>query len=148
MLSRELEQTLRRALACANVRHHRYATLEHLLLALLDDPDASDTLLACGADIEHLHSVIADYLNEELTPLRSDESVEASPDGGFQRVVQKSAIHVQELGRSRITGANVLVELFSEPDSWAVGCLAEQGIGRLEVVRVIVEQRDDLKEPS
>lgn len=147
MLSRELEQTLRRALALANARRHRYATLEHLFLALLDDPDARDTLVACGADIEHFRSVISHYLNEELTSLPSGELVDAPPDAAFQRVIQKAAFHVEELGRAVITGANVLVELFSEPGSWVVGYLVEQGVGRLEVVRVLVEQRDDLREP-
>jgi ATP-dependent Clp protease ATP-binding subunit ClpA len=144
VLGRALELTLRRAMDCASVRHHQEATVEHLLLALIDDPDAADTLLRCGVDLEDLHAAIAAHLGDQRIPASS----QAQPATELQRVVQKAVTHVRELGRPQITGANILVELFSEPDSWAARCLAEQGVGRLQVITAIVEQRDDLKEPS
>jgi len=137
MLSRTLEKTLRRALALANARRHEYATLEHLLLALTEDPDAVAVLRACAVDIERLRDQLTDFLDHDLQGLVVDGQVEAKPTSGFQRVIQRAAIHVQSSGRSEVTGANVLVALFSERESHAVHFLHEQNMTRLDAVNFI-----------
>ncbi|MBK1664052.1 ATP-dependent Clp protease ATP-binding subunit ClpA [Rhodospirillum rubrum] len=138
MLSRNLEQTLHRALALASQRRHEYATLEHLLLALVDDQDAVSVLKACSVDVEKLRKQLAEFVEHELTGL-----VVAAPEGdpkptaGFQRVVQRAAIHVQSSGREQVTGANILVALFSERESHAVYFLQMQDMTRLDAVNYI-----------
>ncbi len=137
MLSRNLEQTLHRALALANERRHEYATLEHLLLALADDVDAATVLRACGVDAEKLKRDLAEFLDKDLAGLVSDRAGDAKPTAGFQRVVQRAAIHVQSSGRDEVTGANVLVALFSERESHAVYFLQLQDMTRLDAVNFI-----------
>ena len=137
MLSRNLEKTLRRALALANARQHEYATLEHLLMALLDDEDALAVLKACAVEVDRLRSSLNEFLDHELTSLAVDGVVDAKPTAGFQRVIQRAAIHVQSSGRSEVTGANVLVALFSERESHAVYFLQEQNMSRLDAVNFI-----------
>jgi ATP-dependent Clp protease ATP-binding subunit ClpA len=137
MLSRNLEKTLRRALALANARQHEYATLEHLLMALLDDEDALAVLKACAVEVDRLRSSLNEFLDHELTSLGVDGVVDAKPSEGFQRVIQRAAIHVQSSGRSEVTGANVLVALFSERESHAVFFLQEQNMSRLDAVNFI-----------
>ena len=125
--SPHLEQTLHRALAEANARRHEYATLEHLLLGLLEDRDAVAVLKACNVDIPRLRNNLVGYLDEELQNLQvEDDSVEATPTAGFQRVVQRAILHVQSSGREEMTGANVLVALFSERESHAVYFLQDR----------------------
>ena len=109
MLSRNLEKTLHRALAYANERRHEYATLEHLLLALTEDQDAIAVLRACTVDLEKLRRDLIDYVDNELGNLVSTHAEDAKPTAGFQRVLQRAAIHVQSSGREEVTGANVLV---------------------------------------
>ena len=136
--SPHLEQTLHRALAEANERQHEYATLEHLLLGLLDDRDAASVLKACNVEIEVLRSNLVEYLDNELDNLKvDDEGVEATPTAGFQRVVQRAILHVQSSGREEMTGANVLVALFSERESHAVYFLQQQDMTRLDAVSYI-----------
>ncbi|MCW2247369.1 ATP-dependent Clp protease ATP-binding subunit ClpA [Azospirillum fermentarium] len=137
MLSRNLEQTLHRALAYANERRHEYATLEHLLLSLIDDADAAAVFRACGLDLQRLRSEISDYLDNELTNLVTNRPDDAKPTAGFQRVLQRAAIHVQSSGREEVTGANVLVALFSERESHAVYFLQEQEMTRFDAVNFI-----------
>ncbi len=137
MLSRNLEKTLRRALALANARQHEYATLEHLLMALTDDEDAAAVLRACAVEIDRLRTSLNDFLDHELTSLAIEGVVDAKPTAGFQRVIQRAAIHVQGSGRSEVTGANVLVALFSERESNAVYFLQEQNMSRLDAVNYI-----------
>lgn len=137
MLSRSLEKTLRRALALANARQHEYATLEHLLMALSDDEDAAAVLRACAVDVERLRASLTDFLDHELTSLAVEGVVDAKPTAGFQRVIQRAAIHVQSSGRNEVTGANVLVALFSERESNAVYFLQEQNMSRLDAVNYI-----------
>jgi ATP-dependent Clp protease ATP-binding subunit ClpA len=137
MLSRNLEKTLRRALALANARQHEYATLEHLLMALLDDEDAAAVLKACAVEIDRLRASLNDFLDHDLTSLAVEGVVDAKPTAGFQRVIQRAAIHVQSSGRSEVTGANVLVALFSERESHAVYFLQEQNMSRLDAVNYI-----------
>ncbi|TWB44431.1 ATP-dependent Clp protease ATP-binding subunit ClpA [Nitrospirillum pindoramense] len=137
MLSRNLEQTLHRALAYANERRHEYATLEHLLLALTEDQDALAVLRACGVTVEKLRVELGEYLDNELSNLISSRSEDAKPTAGFQRVLQRAAIHVQSSGREEVTGANVLVALFSERESHAVYFLQEQEMTRFDAVNYI-----------
>jgi ATP-dependent Clp protease ATP-binding subunit ClpA len=135
----EMEQTLHRALKEANDRRHEYATLEHLLLALLDDPDAENVLHACEISIDKLRQQLNEYLDDDLASLIVDEDFaeDAKPTAGFQRVIQRAVYHVQSSGRDDVTGANVLVALFSERESHAVYFLQEQGMTRLDAVSYI-----------
>jgi ATP-dependent Clp protease ATP-binding subunit ClpA len=137
MLSPTLEQTLHHALALANNRHHEYATLEHLLLSLTEDQDAVAVMRACNVDIDPLREMIEDYLDHELQGLVIDELVDAKPTAGFQRVLQRSAVHVQSSGRSEVTGANVLVAIFSERESHAVYFLQQHEMSRLDAISYI-----------
>ena len=136
-LSRSLEKTVRRALALANARQHEYATLEHLLMALTEDQDAMAVLRACAVDLDRLRASLTDFLDHELSGLVVDGVAEAKPTAGFSRVIQRAAIHVQSSGRSEVTGANVLVALFSERESHAVFFLQEQNMSRLDAVNYI-----------
>ena len=137
MLSRNLEQTLHRALSLASERRHEYATLEHLLLGLTDDTDASTVLKACGMDLDKLRADLAEFLDKNLAGLATDRPGDPKPTAGFQRVVQRAAIHVQSSGRDEVTGANVLVALFSERESHAVYFLQMQDMTRLDAVNFI-----------
>ncbi|MBI1244468.1 MAG: ATP-dependent Clp protease ATP-binding subunit ClpA [Alphaproteobacteria bacterium] len=137
MLSRNLEQSLHRALAHANERRHEYATLEHLLLALTEDQDSVAVLRACGVDLDKLRRDLGQYLDNELAGLVTSRGGEAKPTAGFQRVLQRAAIHVQSSGREEVTGANVLVAMFSERESHAVYFLQEQDMSRLDAVNYI-----------
>ncbi|MDD2878212.1 MAG: ATP-dependent Clp protease ATP-binding subunit ClpA [Acidiphilium sp.] len=137
MLSRNLEQTLHRSLAFAAERRHEYATLEHLLLGLIDDADALTVLRACGVDIERLRRESTEFLDKDLAGLATDRAGDPKPTAGFQRVVQRAAIHVQSSGRDEVTGANVLVALFSERESHAVYFLQAQDMTRLDAVNFI-----------
>ena len=137
MLSNNLEKTLHRALADANERRHEYATMEHLLLAMTDDGDAMAVLRACGVDLERLRSDLNHYIDTELTGLITAHYGEAKPTAGFTRVLQRAAIHVQSSGREEVTGANVLVAMFSERENHAVYFLQEQEMSRLDAVNYI-----------
>ncbi len=135
--SAQLEQTLHRALAEANQRHQEYATLEHLLLALIDDKDAAAVMRACGVELDELTKAVTNYLDTELESLKVTDSLEATPTQGLQRVVQRAILHVQSSGREDVTGANVLVALFSERESNAVFFLQQQDMNRLDAVSYI-----------
>ncbi|MDY0242802.1 MAG: ATP-dependent Clp protease ATP-binding subunit ClpA, partial [Rhodospirillaceae bacterium] len=137
MLSRNLEQGLHRALALAAERHHEYATLEHLLLALTEDQDAIAVLRACDVDIDRLRRDLADFIDSALVDLVTTRDGDPKPTAGFQRVVQRAAIHVQSSGREEVTGANVVVALFSERESHAVYFLQLQDMTRLDAVNYI-----------
>ncbi|MEE2997662.1 MAG: Clp protease N-terminal domain-containing protein, partial [Pseudomonadota bacterium] len=137
MLSRNLEKSLHRALAQASERNHEYATLEHLLVALTEDQDAIAVLKACGVDIDRLTDELKTYLDEELSNLVLDGDDDPKPTASFQRVVQRAAIHVQSSGRQEVTGANVLVAMFSERESHAVYYLQEQDMSRFDAVNYI-----------
>ncbi len=137
MLSRNLEQTLHRALSLASERRHEYATLEHLLLGLTDDTDAATVLKACGLDLDKLRTDLGEFLDKDLAGLATDRPGDPKPTAGFQRVVQRAAIHVQSSGRDEVTGANVLVALFSERESHAVYFLQMQDMTRLDAVNFI-----------
>ena len=135
--SRSLEQSLHRALALANERHHEYATLEHLLLALIDDQDASAVMRACNVDLDKLKRSLTAYLESELENLITDGAEDSKPTAGFQRVIQRAVIHVQSSGREEVTGANVLVAIFAERESHAAYFLQEQDMTRYDAVNYI-----------
>lgn len=137
MLSRNLEQTLHRALSVANEYHHEYATLEHLLFSLTEDQDAMAVLRSCGISLPDLRQQLEQYLGSELTYLINRSAEESKPTTAFQRVLQRAAIHVQSSGREEVTGANVLVALFSERESHAVFFLQEQDMTRFDAVNYI-----------
>jgi ATP-dependent Clp protease ATP-binding subunit ClpA len=137
MLSKELEFTLNRAFKEARAKHHEYMTVEHMLLSLLDNPTAAKVLKACGTDSERLRREITAFI-DETTPLIPDsEDRDTQPTLGFQRVLQRAVFHVQSAGKKEVTGANVLVALFSEQDSQAVYLLNQQDVTRLDVVNYI-----------
>jgi ATP-dependent Clp protease ATP-binding subunit ClpA len=135
--SRNLEETLHRAVAYANQRKHEYATLEHLLLSLTDDEDAAGVMRACDVDLDALKKTLINYIDTELRALVVDDGEEAKPTAGFQRVIQRAVIHVQSSGREDVTGANVLVAVFSERESHAAYFLQEQDMTRYDAVNYI-----------
>ena len=135
--SRSLEQSLHRALAMANERKHEYATLEHLLNALIEDEDAAHVMKACNVDLDKLRADLVRYIDSELKNLTVEGGGEARPTAGFQRVIQRAVIHVESSGRNEVTGANVLVALFSERESHAAYFLQEQDMTRYDAVNFI-----------
>ncbi|WP_120500244.1 ATP-dependent Clp protease ATP-binding subunit ClpA [Roseovarius sp. EL26] len=136
--SNTLEQAIHSALALANARQHEFATLEHLLLALIDEPDASHVLKACSVDTDELRKTLVEFIDEDLVNLVTDiDGSEAVPTAAFQRVIQRAAIHVQSSGRSEVTGANVLVAIFAERESNAAYFLQEQEMTRYDAVNFI-----------
>src|SRR6266480_2336911 len=135
--SRSLKQSLHRALALANERHHEYATLEHLLLALIDDQDAAAVMRACNVDLDKLRRNLVAYIESELESLVTDGADDSKPTAGFQRVIQRAVIHVQSSGREEVTGANVLVAIFAERESHAAYFLQEQDMTRYDAVNYI-----------
>jgi len=137
MLSRNLEQSLHRALSHATERRHEYATLEHLLLSLAEDQDAVAVLRACNVDLDKLKRDLTEFIDTNLVDLVSPRGTDPKPTAGFQRVVQRAAIHVQSSGREEVTGANVVVALFSERESHAVYFLQMQDMTRLDAVNYI-----------
>ncbi|MET4102472.1 ATP-dependent Clp protease ATP-binding subunit ClpA [Roseovarius sp. MBR-78] len=136
--STTLEQAIHAALALANARRHEFATLEHLLLALVDEPDAGRVLKACSVDTEELRMTLVDFIDDDLANLVTDiDGSEAVPTAAFQRVIQRAAIHVQSSGRTEVTGANVLVAIFAERESNAAYFLQEQDMTRYDAVNFI-----------
>ncbi len=137
MLSKELEYTLNRAFREARAKHHEYITVEHMLLSLLDNPSAARVLRACGADSERLRREITAFIDETTPRIPPNEDRDTQPTLGFQRVLQRAVFHVQSAGKKEVTGANLLVAIFSEQDSQAVYFLHQQDITRLDVVNYI-----------
>ena len=136
--SNTLEQAIHGALALANARRHELATLEHLLLALIDEPDAARVMTACAVDLDELRQTLVEFIDDELSTLETEvEGSEAVPTAAFQRVIQRAAIHVQSSGRSEVTGANVLVAIFAERESNAAYFLQEQDMTRYDAVNFI-----------
>src|SRR5579872_3573949 len=149
--SHSLEQSLQRALALANERSHKFATLEHLLLALIDDQDAAAVMRACNVDLDKLRRNLVAYLESELENLITDGAEDSKPTAGFQRVIQRAVIHVQSSGREEVTGANVLVAIFAERESHAAYFLQEQDMTRYDAVNYIshgIAKRPGLTESS
>ncbi len=136
--STTLEQAIHGALALANARRHELATLEHLLLALIDEPDANRVMRACSVDLDELRQTLTEFIDDDLSTLITEvEGSEAVPTAAFQRVIQRAAIHVQSSGRTEVTGANVLVAIFAERESNAAFFLQEQDMTRYDAVNFI-----------
>ena len=136
--STSLEQAIHQALALANEHRHELATLEHLLLALTEEPDAVKVMRACNVDLEDLRKTLVDFIEDDLSTLITDvEGSEAVPTAAFQRVIQRAAIHVQSSGRQEVTGANVLVAIFAERESNAAFFLQEMDMTRYDAVNFI-----------
>tara|TARA_R110002124_G_scaffold11573_9_gene54887 strand:+ start:1939 stop:4278 length:2340 start_codon:yes stop_codon:yes gene_type:complete len=136
--SNTLEQAIHAALALANARRHEFATLEHLLLALIDEPDAARVMQACSVEVEDLRKTLLEFVEDDLSNLVTDvDGSEAVPTAAFQRVIQRAAIHVQSSGRTEVTGANVLVAIFAERESNAAYFLQEQDMTRYDAVNFI-----------
>ncbi|MDZ4381803.1 MAG: ATP-dependent Clp protease ATP-binding subunit ClpA [Parvibaculum sp.] len=147
--SRNLEEGLHRALALANERNHEYATLEHLLLSLMDDSDAAAVMRACNVDMDLLRQQLTNYVDNELSSLVVENGEDSKPTAGFQRVIQRAVIHVQSSGREEVTGANVLVAMFAERESHAAYFLQEQDMTRYDAVNYIshgIAKRGDMSE--
>ena len=138
MLNRELEVTLNLAFKEARTKRHEFMTVEHLLLALLDNEAAATVLRACGANMDKLRRDLHEFI-DSTTPLipQQDEERETQPTLGFQRVLQRAVFHVQSSGKREVTGANVLVAIFSEQESQAVFLLKQQSVARIDVVNFI-----------
>ena len=138
MLSPDLEETLRRALSIAGERSHEFATLEHLLLALIDDEDAIEVLKGCKVDISELRDLLVNHIEDELSSIvNPSENLEVQPTAGFQRVVQRTIIHTQSSGRGAATGANILIAMYSERESYAVWFLNSLNMSRLDAVSFV-----------
>lgn len=139
MIAQELEVTLHMAFVEARQQRHEFITVEHLLLALLDNPSARDVLTACAANMEELHQALAQFIADNTPTIANEEEVDTRPTLGFQRVIQRAIMHVQSTGNGKkeVNGANVLVSIFGEKDSHAVYFLHQQGITRLDVVNFI-----------
>ena len=135
--SSSLEKALHRALTLANERRHEYATLEHLLLSLIDDGDAAAVMRACNVDLDKLKKAVNDYVDNDLANLATGYDEDSKPTSGFQRVIQRAVIHVQSSGREEVTGANVLVAIFAERESNAAYFLQEQDMTRYDAVNYI-----------
>lgn len=148
--SKSLEAALHRALEYANDRNHEYATLEHLLLSLLDDRDAAAVMRACNVEVDTLRRRITDYLDQELLGLVIKGHTEAAPTTGFQRVVHRAVVHVQSSGREEVTGANILIAIFAERESHAAFFLQEQDMTRYDAVQYVshgIAKRPGMTEP-
>ena len=137
MIAQELEVSLHMAFVEARQKRHEFITVEHLLLALLDNPTAAEVLRACGANIDELRKNLTQHIAEQTPRIAADREVDTQPTLGFQRVIQRAILHVQSSGKKEVTGANVLVAIFGEKDSHAVYFLQQQGITRLDVVNYI-----------
>ncbi|HXL75006.1 MAG TPA: ATP-dependent Clp protease ATP-binding subunit ClpA [Burkholderiales bacterium] len=137
MIAQELEVSLHMAFVEARQKRHEFITVEHLLLALLDNPTAAEVLRACGANMDELRKNLTQHIAEQTPRIAVDREVDTQPTLGFQRVIQRAILHVQSSGKKEVTGANVLVAIFGEKDSHAVYFLQQQGIARLDVVNYI-----------
>ncbi len=147
MIAQELEVSLHMAFMEARQKRHEFITVEHLLLAMLDNPSASEVLRACAANIDELRKQLTDFINEH-TPVVSGDDVDTQPTLGFQRVIQRAILHVQSSGKKEVTGANVLVAIFGEKDSHAVYFLHQKGVTRLDVVNFISHGISKVPQPS
>ena len=137
MIAQELEVSLHMAFVEARQKRHEFITVEHLLLALLDNPSAAEALRACGGNIEQLRRDLSKFIVEHTPTIDGEEDIDTQPTLGFQRVIQRAILHVQSSGKKEVNGANVLVAIFGEKDSHAVYYLQKQGISRLDVVNFI-----------
>ena len=148
MIAQELEVSLHMAFMDARQKRHELITVEHLLLAMLDNPSASDVLKSCGANIEKLRTDLVDHIEEHTPIVDGSDEVDTQPTLGFQRVIQRAMLHVQSSGKKEVTGANVLVSIFGEKDSHAVYFLHQEGVARLDIVNFIAHGISKVAETS
>src|ERR1700675_3826155 len=154
MIAQELEVSLHMAFVEARQKQHEFITVEHLLLAMLDNPSAAEVLKACGVDLDELRGVLTDFINEHTPRLSPHSDADTQPTQGFQRVIQRAIVHVQSSGKKEVTGANVLVAIFGEKESHAVYFLNQRGGTRLGVFNYIAHgitknsQKKDEKQES
>ena len=148
MIAQELEVSLHMAFMEARQRRHEFISVEHLLLAMLDNPSAAEVLRACGADMETLRSKLAEHVSTNTPVVSGQDEVDTQPTLGFQRVIQRAILHVQSSGKKEVTGANVLVAIYGEKDSHAVYFLEQQGITRLDVVNFISHGISKVPQPN
>ncbi|PJC15532.1 MAG: ATP-dependent Clp protease ATP-binding subunit ClpA, partial [Comamonadaceae bacterium CG_4_9_14_0_8_um_filter_57_21] len=152
MIAQELEVSLHMAFVEARQQRHEFITVEHLLLALLDNPSAAEVLRACSANIDDLRKSLVTFIKDNTPQVAGSEDVDTQPTLGFQRVIQRAIMHVQSTGsgKKEVTGANVLVAIFGEKDSHAVYYLHQQGVTRLDVVNFIAHgiKKSDPPEPA
>jgi len=148
MIAQELEVSLHMAFVEARQKRHEFITVEHLLLALLDNPSAAEVLRACAADIDELRRELLNFINQHTPTVAGSEEIDTQPTLGFQRVIQRAILHVQSSGKKEVTGANVLVAIFGEKDSHAVYFLQRQNISRLDVVNFISHGIAKLSTPT
>ncbi len=139
MIAQELEVSLHMAFVEARQQRHEFITVEHLLLALLDNPSAAEVMRACSANVEDLRKSLSNFIKDNTPQVAGTDDVDTQPTLGFQRVIQRAIMHVQSTGsgKKEVTGANVLVAIFGEKDSHAVYYLHQQGVTRLDVVNFI-----------
>src|SRR4030066_2499826 len=137
MIAQELEVTLHMAFMDARQKRHEFISVEHLLMAMLDNPSAVEVLRACGANIEAMREQLGPFIEEHTPKVVGEGEVDTQPTLGFQRVIQRAILHVQSSGKKEVTGANVLVAVFGEKDSHAVYFLTQQGVTRLDIVNFI-----------
>ena len=137
MIAQELEVSLHMAFMDARQKRHELITVEHLLVAMIDNPTAADVLRACGANLDNLRAELNHYIEEHTPMVGGDNEVDTQPTLGFQRVIQRAILHVQSSGKKEVTGANVLVAIYGEKESHAVFFLQQQGVTRLDVVNFI-----------
>ncbi len=138
MIAQELEVSLHMAFVDARQKRHELITVEHLLLAMLDNASAAQVLRSCSVDIEELRQVVTSFIDQHTPTVPGDEEVDTQPTVGFQRVIQRAILHVQSTQKKEVSGANILAALFGEKDSHAVHFLTERGVNRLDVVNYIV----------
>jgi len=152
MIAQELEVSLHMAFVEARQQRHEFITVEHLLLALLDNPSAAEVLRACSANVEDLRKSLSNFIKDNTPQVAGTDDVDTQPTLGFQRVIQRAIMHVQSTGNGKkeVTGANVLVAIFGEKDSHAVYYLHQQGVTRLDVVNFIAHgiKKSDPPEPQ
>jgi ATP-dependent Clp protease ATP-binding subunit ClpA len=146
MIAQELEVSLHMAFMDARQKRHELITVEHLLLAMLDNPSAAEVLKACGSNIDVLRNELTQYIDDHTPTISGEDEVDTQPTLGFQRVIQRAMLHVQSSGKKEVNGANVLVAIYGEKDSHAVYFLHQQGITRLDVVNFIAHGVSKLNE--
>ncbi|HSG23019.1 MAG TPA: Clp protease N-terminal domain-containing protein, partial [Azonexus sp.] len=137
MIAQELEVSLHMAFVEARQKRHEFITVEHLLLALIDNPSAAEALRSCGAKPDTLRKDLGNFINEHTPTVSGEDDIDTQPTLGFQRVIQRAILHVQSSGKKEVNGANVLVAIYGEKDSHAVYFLQKQGVTRLDVVNFI-----------
>src|SRR5215471_17478930 len=146
MIAQELEVSLHMAFVEARQKQHEFITVEHLLLAMLDNPSPAEVLKACGVDLDELRGVLTDFISEHTPRLSPHSDADTQPTQGFQRVIQNAILHVQSAGKKEVTGADVLVATFNEKQSHAVYFLNQRGITRLDVINHLVHRRSGATE--